>query len=187
MRRVRLVLGLMALCLLLALAGCGTEELIETSAVAMNLEASDLGSGWSQMGGDMGVADMPAADVPYVEEFNMRMFGRELSMEMVITMVFRIQDVDSARQEMASGAVEQIASDLETQVPGATMMRMDPPDVGDEETMVGGTHSDIGLNLYVIAFRKANVIGMLMVMGDASSIDEAVAAGLAEAMEAKFH
>jgi len=66
-------------------------------------------------------------------------------------------------------------------------MRMDPPDVGDEATMVGGTHSDIGLNLYVIAFRKANVIGMLMVMGDASSIDEAVAAGLAEAMEAKFH
>ncbi len=200
MKPSRLILSLLVVCLLFSTVACGggkpatptptPEPIIETAAAAMNLSAADLGSDWSLTGEETmetmkqgEEADLP----PYLRDANMRTFETERIGDLVVSIIFTTESVDSAKEEMAGGTIRDLAKAFQEQVPSATMESLSPPDVGDEAVMIGGSESTLSLNVYVITFRKANVIAMLMVMGPQESTAEDVALGYARKLEAKIH
>lgn len=190
MKRSRLILSLTIVCLLLSVVACGPkeemkEEVIETPAKEMNFSAADLGPDWSQMQ-DLGLDVMPALDQPHIQDASMRMFGAETITGMVMSIVFSTKTVALAQEEMKGEIVQHLGRDIEEQVAGVTLETLEPPQIGDEVVMVGGNHPELGLNIYVLTFRKANVIAMFSLIGSEESVTEGVALDYARKLEAKI-
>jgi len=184
----RLILSLTVVCLLFSAIACGSKEpVIETPAAEMNLSAADIGSGWAVLT-EQGLDETPELDLPHVQDANMRVFGAEGVTGMVMGYVFTTKTVASAEQEMASGDVtSSFTESVQEQVPGMTLETLQPPDAGDEAVMVGGSHPDLGLNVYMLTFRKANVIVMLAAVGPEEFASEAAMANYASRVEARIH
>ena len=191
MKHSHLAISLATVCLVLSMIACGngesaTEEpVIETSAGEINFSAADLGSDWSLMS-DQGLDDMPDMKQPHIRDANMRMFGAAAISGMAMSIVFTTDTIVSAEKEMEGGTVQSFADDIQEQVPGAALETLEPPDIGDEATMVGGGHPDLGLNIYFVAFRKANVIVLFSLIGSADSVTEETALDYARKLEAKI-
>jgi len=132
---------------------CGSKEpVIETPAAEMNLSAADIGPAWSLLE-EGGTEDAPELNLPHVQDANMRMFGAEGVTGMVMGYVFTTKTVASAEQEMATGdVVSNFTEGFQKQMPGMALETMQPPDVGDEAVMVGGSHDELGLNVYMLTF-----------------------------------
>ncbi|MDY6876578.1 MAG: hypothetical protein SWK90_10325 [Chloroflexota bacterium] len=188
MKYSRLVLSLTVICLLLLTIACGSKEpVIETLAGEMNLSAADIGPDWSLLE-DQSLDEMPDSDLPHVRDASMRMFGAEGITGMVISCVFSTKTVASAEREMATGDVtSSFAEGLQEQVPEVTLETLEPPSIGDEAVMTGGSYSELGLNIYMLTFRKANVIVMFAVIGPEEFATEEAVAGYAQKLEAKTH
>lgn len=184
----RLILSLIVVGLLLATIACGSKEpVIETPAAEMNLSAADIGPAWSLLE-EGGTEDAPELNLPHVQDANMRMFGAEGVTGMVMGYVFTTKTVASAEQEMATGdVVSNFTEGFQKQMPGMALETMQPPDVGDEAVMVGGSHDELGLNVYMLTFRKANVIVMLAAVGPEEFASEEAMAGYAQKVEARIH
>lgn len=191
MKRSRLILSLAIVCLVLSLMACGAGEsgikqaVIETPAGEINYSAADLGSDWSLMS-DQGLDDMPEMKQAHITDANMRMFGAETISGMAMSIVFTTNTIASAEKEMEGGSVQSFADDIREQVPGAALETLESPDIGDEATMVGGGHPDLGLNIYLVAFRKANVIVLFSLIGSADSVTEETVLDYARKLEAKI-
>ena len=175
------------ICLLLSTIACGSSEpTIETPAGEMNLTAADLGPEWSLVG-EQGLDEMQDMNqAPHIQDANMRMLGADTITGFVMSIVFSTKTVASAEGEMKGSTVQGFAESIQEQVPGATIETMEPPDVGDEATMVGGSHPELGLNIYMLAFRKANVIALFSLIGSADSITEETVADYTQKLEAKM-
>jgi hypothetical protein len=175
-KRSRWILSLVTMCLLLSTLACGgpKEPVIETPAKEMNFSAADIGSGWSQIA-DTGLDEMPDFKQAHIQDANMRMFGPEGAIGMVMSIVISTKSVASAQTEMAGDTVKNMGKNLQEQVPGATLSTLEPPEIGDEAVMVGGSHPDTGLNIYLLTFRKANVVAMLSLVAPADFATEEAA------------
>jgi hypothetical protein len=186
MKLFHLSLSLIIVCLLLSAAACGSSEpIIETPAKELNLSADDLGSGWS-LTQDVGLDGMPEMQQSHILDANMRMFGVEETMGMAMSIILSTKTVSSAEQEMKGATVQSFIDDIQSQVPGASLETLDPPDIGDEAAMVGGGHPDMGLNIYLVTFRKTNIIVLFTLIGSSESTTEESALGYARQMEAKI-
>lgn len=189
MKHTRLVVSLVAVCVLLSVGGCGPkEEIIETAAGEMNFSTAELGSGW-QMVEETGLEAMPEMeDMSHVRDANMRMFTPEGELGMVMSYVFSTKSVAAAEKEMASGEViPGFVDGIKSELPEVSIATLDPPDIGDEAVMVGGDHPDLDINIYMVCFRKANVIDMFAVLGSQDSVTQDSAVGYARKLEAKIH
>ena len=188
MKYSRSILSMTVVCLLLSTIACGSKEpVIETPASEMNLSAADIGTDWSLLE-DQGLNDMPDSDLPHVQDASMRMFGAEGTTGMVISYVFSTKTVASAEKEMATGeATSGFEEGLQQQVPEITLETLQPPDIGDEAVMIGGSYPELDLNIYMLTFRKANVIAMFAVIGPEEFATEETTAGYARKMEARIH
>ena len=190
MKYSRSILSLIVICLLLWATACGSAEpVIETPAGEMNLTAADLGPGWSLVGeqGLDDMDDMQDMDQAHIQDANMRMFGADSITGFAMSIVFSTKTVVSAEGEMKGATVQSFVDSIQGQVPGATLETLEPPDVGDEAALVGGTHPELGLNIYLVIFRKANVITMFSLIGSADSVTEETVADYAQKLEAKIH
>lgn len=189
MKRAYTVPVLAVVVLLASTIACGSSEpaqpIVEKAAADLNLAAADLGGDWSQIL-DQGLAEMPAMDQEHVRDANMRMFSSTELTGMVTSIVFSTEGVASAEQEMRADSVQNLGADMETQVPGLTLQSVDAPDVGDEAVMVGGNVSELGMNVYALAFRKANVIVMLSVLGMEDEVTQDLVVGYARKVEARI-
>ena len=131
---------------------------------------------------------MSDLDLPHVQDANMRMFGAEGITGMVMGYVFNTKTVASAEQEMATGdATSSFEEGLQKQMPGMTLETVQPPDVGDEAVMIGGSYPELGLNVYMLTFRRANVIVMLVAVGPEEFASEGTVADYAQKVEARIH
>lgn len=132
MKRYRLLIGLAVMGLILSLVACGggSEPVIETAASEMNLVAADI-PGWTAMGEDMTLEDMPSLDLPHVQDASMRTFGNEGATGMVMSILYSTDTVDAARQEMEGEVADSLVEDLQAQVPGASFESGEGPDIGD--------------------------------------------------------
>ncbi|HID88476.1 MAG TPA: hypothetical protein EYH27_02500 [Anaerolineales bacterium] len=186
MRYVHWMTCLVVLGLVLT-AGCGGKEpIIETAAADMNLTAEEMGAGWTLMA-EQGLEEMPTIrEFPNVQDANSRMFGNEESAGMLISMVLTTGSVASARQEMQGKSFQDMMGGMEEDL-GIAMADLTPPDVGDEALLMGGTEEELSLNVYVCAFRKANVIAVFALIGPTDAVDEGTVAQYAQALEAKMH
>jgi hypothetical protein len=189
MRGSRLVLGLLAASVLLA-AACGgggpAAKAIQTPAKEMNFTAADLGPQW-QIGQDMALDEMTAFDdVDHIQDANMRMLSATELTGLVTSFVFSTKTVKQAQTEMRGEAVESAAKDMEEQVPGLTMEPLETPEIGDEASMSGGTLPDLGVNVYVLTFRKANVVVMFSMIASSDVATEEFAIERARKLEAKI-
>jgi hypothetical protein len=186
MKLSHLSLSLIAVCLLFSTAACGSSEpIIETPAGEINLSADELGSEWS-LSLDQGLDDMPDMQQSHILDANMRMFGTEGTMGMVMSIILSTKTVSSAEQEMKGATVQSFIDDIQEQVPGASLETLDPPDIGDEAAMVGGGHPDLGINIYLVTFRKSNIIVLFTLIGSSESTTEETALGYARQLEAKI-
>jgi len=191
MKLSRLILGLTVVCLLLLAVACGSQgapepPVIETPAGEMNFTVADLGPDWT-LQADQGLDKMPDFSQPHIRDVSMRMFGAEKVTGLVISIVISTKTVASAEKEMAGDAVQGLGKNLQEQLPDVTLGPLTPPDLGDEAVMVGGSHADLGLNIYMVTFRKANVITMFSLIGSEESVTEAVARDYAGELEARIH
>ena len=190
MNRSSLTLGLIIAWLVLSVAACGgqaTEELIQTAAAEMNFTAADLGSEWELMK-EMRLDEIPMLkDVEHVQDANMRMFSATEITGLMTSFVFSTKTAASAVSEMAGDTVRNTAKDLEAQVAGLTMETLDPPDIGDEATMSGGSVPNIGVNIYVLTFRRTNVVAMFSLIASTEVATEELVLNYARKLEAKMH
>lgn len=187
MKRYRLLIGLAGVGLMLSLIACGggSEPVIETAPSEMNLVAADI-PGWTAMGEDMTLEDMPALDLPHVLDANMRGFGNEGATGMVLSIVFSTDTVDAARQEMEGEVANDLVENLQAEVPDASFESGDAPDIGDQTGLVWGKDPATGLNVYIITFRKANVVALLTVIGERDQVTEPVAVFYAQTLADKI-
>jgi len=188
MKYSRLILSLIVMGLLLSAIACGSQEsVIETAAAEMNLSAADIGPEWA-VSIEQGLDETPELDLPHIQDGNMRMFEAEGITGMAMGYVFSTKTVAAAEKEMESeGAASGFAKGLQKQVPEVTLETLQPPDVGDEAVMTGGSHPDLGLNVYMLAFRKANVIVMLSIIAPEEFATEETMADYASKIEARIH
>ncbi|MDY7078236.1 MAG: hypothetical protein SXV54_15075 [Chloroflexota bacterium] len=185
MKYSRLILSLTLVCLLLSTMGCGSgEPIIETPAGEMNFAVADLGSEWSLVE-DQGLDDMQDMNQAHIRDASLRMFGADAITGFAMSILFTTKTVASAEEEMKGATVQSFVDSIQEQVPGATFETLEPPSVGDEASMVGGGHPDLGLNIYMLVFRKANVIAMFSLIGSADSVTEETVADYAQKLEAK--
>jgi hypothetical protein len=188
MKHARSILSLiMMVGLLLSTIACGSSEpVIETSTAEMNLRAADIGPGWT-MSAEQDAEETPELDLPHVQDGNMRMFEAEETIGMVIGYVISTKTVAAAEKEMASGeATSSFEESLQAQVPEISLEMLQSPDVGDEAVMVGGSHPDLGLNIYMLTFRKANVIVMLAAIAPEEFASEEAMVNYAGKVEARI-
>ena len=189
MKYRHLIPSLSAACLLLATLACGStqpaEPIIETAAKDMNLTAADLGFDWS-LTGEQGVDEMEDISEEDVLDANLRMFASTELTGMVMSIVFSTESVSSAQQEMGDVTAQDLGADMEAQLPGLTFETLDPPAVGDEAVAIGGNYADLNMNVYVMAFRKTNVIVIFSLMGAEESVNENLLADYAQKLEARI-
>jgi len=191
MRHSRVILGLALVCL--SLTACGGAESpgvtreIETPAREMSFTADDLGSEW-EIGQDLDLDDMTVfQNVEHIRDANMRMFSAADITGLLTSFVFSTKTVKQAEVEMEGDIVESMARDMEQQVPGLTMQTLEAPDLGDEASLSGGTLSDLGLGVYVLTFRKANVVAMFSLIASEDVATEDLVTDYARKLEAKMH
>ena len=186
MNRTRLILSLMTVCLLLSSIGCGSGgSAIETPAGEMNFSAADLGSDWSlqldqSLDEIQGVSEEKAALDASLRTFATQ-DGRTLASQ-----VLTVKTVTGAKNSMAEGFAEPTIAQLKAQLPGVGFEELTSPSIGEEAVLVGGTVSELGLNVYVLTFRKSNVIAMIFLLGPEAFASEASTADYGRKLEAKI-
>ena len=189
MNTSRLNLSLAITCLVLATLACtltgSTESNIETPAADMNFSVADLGGDWSLVE-EQGVGEMADIGEEDVLDANTRMFASEENTGLIMSIVLSTESVAAAKQEMQGDSIQDLGASMGAELPGAGLELLDPPDVGEEAVAVGGAYADLDMSVYMIAFRKANVIVMFSLMGSESSVDETLLVDYARQLEAKI-
>lgn len=173
MNRTHLSVNVTLICLTLLTFACGAQEpTIDTPVSEVNLTAADLGAGWSvreeqlkeQLADTLGTGDLVDA--------NMRVFDGEEAV--LVSQLASVKTVASAKATMAGDYFQAFKNGMEAELPGVTFNDTETPDVGEEPIMLAATIGDLGFEAYVLAFRKANVIATLFVMGS----EDVVTAGM---------
>ena len=188
MKHSRLILSLTMMCLLLWVTACGAgEPTIETPVGEMNVTAADLGPDWSlqQEQGKGELADV--LDAGDLADANMRIFAAATEQAMFVSQIISVNSVVSAKATMAADFVDAFTTGIKSSLPDISLEEIESPGVGDEAVMLGGNMSDMGFNVYVLAFRKANVIATLFLMGPAESVTQESMVDYAQKVEAKIH
>jgi hypothetical protein len=186
MNRTRLILILTTVCLLLSSIGCGSGgSTIETPAGEMNFSAADLGSDWSlQL--DQSLDEIPGlSEEKAARDASLRTFATQDG-RTIASQVLTVKTVAGAENSMAEGFAEPTIAELKAQLPGITFEQLASPTVGDETVLVGGNISELGLNVYVLTFRKSNVIAMIFLLGPETFASEASTADYGRKLEAKI-
>jgi len=185
MKRTLLFVNVALVCLALVAAACGAAEpTIDTPTAEMNLTAADLGAGWSvteeqlrdQLADTLGASDLVDA--------NMRIFRGDQAV--LVSQLASVKSVASAKATMAGDFVEAFKNGMEAQLPGVTLVEVDAPDVGEEPVMLAATIGNLGMEAYVLAFRKANVVATLFVMGPGDVATAEMLTGYGQVLEAKI-
>lgn len=189
MRCERLVLGLVMVWLLISAVACGAAEpIVETAAGDINLSAADLGSGWT-MQQELTKEDLFTDAPGHVLDANQRTFvSQEVPGKVVVSHVFSTKSVASAKREMEGDLVGAMTSTFEEQASEGTMEEVEPPGIGEDDTMLEGTGtiSGVPMEAFVVAFRKANVFAMVFLMGPTESATTEGAVGYAQELETRI-
>ncbi len=186
MHRNRLLVSLTMVLVLFAGVACGPKEAtIQTPASSINFAAADLGPAWSLMR-ESGLDDLPEMKQPHVQDANMRMFGADSITGMAISVVFSTNSVDAARQEMSSDTVKNFGQDIKAQFPDMTMETLPSPQIGDEAVLVRGNLADLGVSVYLLTLRKANVIFMFTLIATEDVATEVLVLDYARKAEGKI-
>jgi hypothetical protein len=189
MNKSRLVLILAVLVLLASVLACGGNgtqaPTIEMAAAEVNFTAADLGGDWS-LQADQGVDEIQDISEEDVLDANMRMFASSELTGMVMSIVFTTESVAAAKQEMKGNFVNNMKDEFQAGMPDVTFETLDPPAIGEEAAMVGGNYADLAMNIYMLVFRKANVIVMFVVTGAEDGVTEDLIGDYAQRIEAKI-
>ena len=185
MNRTYLSVNVTLICLTLVTVACGAQEpTIDTPVREINLTTADLGAGWSvreeqlkeQLADTLGASDLVDA--------NMRIFEGEEAI--LVSQLASVKTVASAKTTMAGDFVQAFKNGMEAELPGVTFSDAETPDVGEEPVMLAATIGDLGFEAYVLAFRKANVIVTLFVMGSEDIVTAEMLTGYGRKLEAKI-
>ena len=174
--------AVLALCLLM-LASCGPKStLITTPAKDMNLKAEQVGTGYA-LSEEQGLEEFASSlDITNMEDAtdaSYRMFQNE-SGGVVLSLVITLKKTATADdlKQLAGGFEEGFTGSM----PGTTLEAYNPPSIGDEATGSKAEFPDLGMSMYFLSFRKANVIGVLAVVGTTDFASEAIINGLGQTL-----
>lgn len=159
-------LGGLLLVLVLLLAACGpSAELIETPAADMNLTAEEMGSDYTLMddqGTDAVTADMDPDEAEDARSASLRTYGPPNGTGLVMSMVVNFDSVSAAKANMR-GALEGFEEGFKQSLPDATFAEVDAPDIGEDAVMTLSSLEELGFNVYMLAFRENNVMGVIAI------------------------
>lgn len=184
MRTWKAVLAL-SLCLAL-LVSCGPSvTLISTPAKDMNLNANEVGAGYSlseEQGLEEFASSLDISNIDEISDANYRMF-QDPNGGIVLSLVITLKQVATASdlKELTDGFEEGFTDSME----GVTLTEFKAPAVGEEASVRGAAFPDLGMSMYFMGFRKTNVIGVLAVVGTDEFASEAIIGGLGQALAAK--
>ncbi len=188
MRAWRMAIVLV-LCLVIVVS-CGPapaaqSQLIETAAQVMNLTEADLGSAYAlqtEEGLDGLKSDWDLPNDKDLKDASFRMFESENGMLMAVVVTLNKPATGEELQGLTSGFEEGFSQEL----PGVELKQMEAPSVGDQATLTGAEIEDLGVGLYFLGFRKANVVGIIALVGLGGTASESDAVALAQKMQAKI-
>ena len=161
------------LALLLAACGGGKEPIIEKPAGEINLTIQDLDDGWTLVEEQEDLKAVGLNPSGY-RDANIRFFQGDNPAIQVMGMVATAKSVEDAVKELGkTDILGDMAESMLKQLPEMRFEPIEAPPVGDEQDMVHGVYESFGLHLYVLVFRKANMISMVMLMGpdDIANLD----------------
>jgi hypothetical protein len=183
MRVWKVVLALV-LCLSLV-AACGPSvTLISTPAKDMNLDAEQVGSGYTlseEQGLEEFASSMDISNVDEISDANYRMFQNDAG-GIVLSLVITLKQVatESDLKELTDGFEEGFTDSME----GVTLEEYTAPAIGEEASVRGATFPDLGMSMYFMGFRKTNVIGVLAVVGLEGFASESIIGDLGQKLAA---
>ena len=107
----------------------------------------------------------------------------------ITSMTYSTKSVSSARKEMKGLLIKDTIAALQERVAAGTFEEVEAPGIGEEAFTIGGKGSFSGMEVgaYVVVFRKANVIGMVFVIGPGEVATEEAVVDYAQKLEAKIH
>lgn len=161
------------LALLLAACGGSKEPIIEKPAGEINLTIQDLDDGWTLVEEQEDLNAVGLKPSGY-RDANIRFFQGDNPTIQVMGMVATAKSAEGAAKEFGK---TDILGDMEEsmlkQLPEMRFEKMEAPSMGDEQELLHGVYESLGLHLYVLVFRKANMISMVMLMGpdDIANLD----------------
>lgn len=174
MRKAASVLLVLFMLFVAACGGGGGSSLIETAAVDMNLGEGDLGSGYTlteEEGRDAVVTDMDLDEADDIEDANLRMFSSADSLGMVMSVVVNFKTVAAAKANMR-GVTEGFEEGFNEELPGTEFAELSAPNIADDSLLIKADISDYGFEIYMLSFRKENVMGLIAAFGMSGSVTE---------------
>ena len=161
--RLRLLFIIPLLALILAACGGAKEPIVEKPAGEINLMVQDLGPGWTLAQEQDGLEEAGLKPSAY-RDANLRRYQDTRSLAQALGIVVTSKSAEGAAKEWReSDILNEMISSIQDQLPGITLEEIQPPAIADEQEMLHGQYAR--LNIYALLFRKANVFGMVMLIG----------------------
>lgn len=160
--------------------------LITAPAGDLNLTAEDLGGGYT-MAADEGLEtfmqEMNVADIANVVGASYRTFEGE-SEVVVLSMAIVLKHAATADnlRELAAG----FSGGLSDSLGGVTLAEREPPALGEEAVVRYVEVAEKGASLAFLCFRRANVIGVIVVRGEEGTATPNLAVEFGQKLLAKL-
>lgn len=185
MKTNRIFLTIVSILTIFAMVACGATgpKPIETPAKDINFAVTDLGEGYSMLQETDDISSMGLSSSDPVNSASMRAFTTD-KMDMVVSVVMNAKTAKDAEDAFGDkGLVSTISTELKGQIPGAEFKEISGLTVGEKTVAFGAEGSMLG-NVYMLVFKKVNIVCVVFIAGQ--SLDQAGAVEVAKKLEAKI-
>jgi hypothetical protein len=132
-------------------------------------------------------AEMEPEMIELVQSANARVFGSPEGEDAVMSFVISLETVEAAEEYFLT-ELEDLEAEVQESQPGLTFEELPAPDLGDESILVGATIEEQGrtIEVYILAIRKSNVLGTVMIVGPKGTFDETMVHVIGGKLAARF-
>lgn len=181
----RLALTLASIIVIFSLVACGAAAPtpITTAAKDLNLTIEDLGSAYTMAQTSEDPAALGLDASAPVNNASLRLFSTQ-NLKVVSSIVLNVKTIKEAEDAFASeGFASKITSELKSSLISSEFQEVTGKAFGDKTIMYASDDLNMG-KVYLVVFRKANIISVLLIMGQGVSEDNAVE--IVKKLEAKI-
>ena len=169
--------------IVLLIAACGPGgAVVKVPAIEMNLSVEDLRESYTQRNAIDFEQLLELVKLEYPDKAtdgHMRTFADQDSQ--LISVVLRFDSASTAKSALKD-VKNYFEVPFQDEVPGLLFTELSAPEIGDDVVFEGAELLEQESRVYLIAFRKNNVIGMVVVVGPSDALDEIWISGLAQTM-----
>ncbi len=171
----RLAFTLASIIVIFFLAACGAAAPAPISTIAkdLNITIEDLGSTYAMAQASEDPTALGLDASAPVNSVSLRLFSTQ-DLKVVTSMVINVKTIKEAEDAFASeGFASKITGELKNSLISSEFQEVSGKTFGDKTIMYTSDDPNMG-KLYLVAFRKVNIISVLLIMGQDVTEDNAV-------------